>query len=55
MPPVVDTRLLEIDSLDRALDHLFPTAVTITRTSDEDFQSRQLVVSLDAKHVAELL
>jgi hypothetical protein len=54
MPLAAEARL-EIDSIDRALDQLFPTAVTITRTSDEDFQSRQLVVSLDGKRIAELL
>ena len=34
---------------------LFPAAVTITRTSQEDFGSRQLVVSLDGEHAATLL
>ena len=38
-----------------ALDYLFPTAITITRTSEEDWKSRQLVVSLDGKRVGELL
>jgi hypothetical protein len=37
------------------LDHLFPTSVTITRTSEEDWKSRQLVVSIDGKRVGELL
>ncbi len=40
---------------DFAIDHLFPTSLTITRTSEEDWKSRQLVVSVDGKHVAELL
>jgi hypothetical protein len=33
----------------------FPAAVTITRTSQEDFGSRQLVVSLDEEPAATLL
>ena len=37
------------------LDQLFPTSVTITRTSEEDWKSRQLVVSIDGKPVGELL
>lgn len=37
------------------LDHLFPTSLTITRTSEEDWKSRQLVVSVDGKKIAELL
>jgi hypothetical protein len=39
----------------RAIDHFFPTSVTITRTSEEDWKSRQLVVSIDGKQIAELL
>jgi hypothetical protein len=38
-----------------ALDRLFPTSITITRTSEEDWQSRQLVVSVDGKTRGELL
>ena len=38
-----------------ALDQLFPTSVTITRTAEEDWKSRQLVVSLDGKKRGELL
>lgn len=33
----------------------FPAAVTITRTSPEDYQTRQLVVSIDGHEVATLL
>jgi hypothetical protein len=33
----------------------FPASVTITRTSEEDFKSRQVVVSLDGEHVGTLL
>jgi hypothetical protein len=38
-----------------ALDHLFPTSLTITRTSEEDWKSRQLVVSIDGRRMGELL
>ena len=38
-----------------ALDHLFPTSITITRTSQDDWKSRQLVVSVDGIRIAELL
>ncbi|MCA1563767.1 MAG: DUF2846 domain-containing protein [Acidobacteria bacterium] len=45
------------DSLDpRTIrDDLSRTTVTITRTSEADFKSRQLVVSLDGERVGELL
>jgi hypothetical protein len=43
----------EIDFRDLA--DLFPAAVTITRTSDADFKTRQLVVSIDGEHIATLL
>jgi hypothetical protein len=33
----------------------FPSSVTITRTSESDFKSRQLVVFIDGQRVAELL
>jgi len=33
----------------------FPASVTITRTSQADYQTRQLVVSLDGRHVGTLL
>ena len=50
------TREREID-FDRELSvtQLFPTGVTITRTSEEDWKTRQLVVHIDGKKVAELL
>jgi hypothetical protein len=38
-----------------ALAGAFPTSVTITRTSDDDCQTRQLIVSLDGARVATLL
>jgi hypothetical protein len=42
-----------VDSLDEI--DVFPAAVTVTRTSQDDFMSRQLVVSIDDEHVATLL
>jgi hypothetical protein len=47
-------RLVEHDS-HLALDHLFPTSLTITRTSEDDWKSRQLVVSVDGSRIGELL
>jgi len=38
-----------------ATDGLFPAAVTITRTSESDFKSRQLVVAIDGARAATLL
>lgn len=38
-----------------ALSNTFPTSVTITRTSEDDCQTRQLIVSLDGQRVATLL
>ena len=45
------------DSVDRlsAGQERLPAAVTITRSSKEDFGSRQLEVSIDGEHVATLL
>ena len=43
-----------VDEL-RQIAELFPAAVTITRTSQDDFGSRQLVVSLDGEPAATLL
>ena len=40
---------------DFSIDHLFPTGITITRTSEEDWKTRQLVVAIDGTRVAELL
>jgi hypothetical protein len=54
MPIATLDRGVEHD-LDLALDHLFPTSLTITRTSDEDWKSRQLVVSVDGRRIGELL
>ena len=38
-----------------SLDQLFPTGITITRTSEEDWKTRQLVVAIDGTRVADLL
>jgi len=38
-----------------ALEHVFPASVTITRTSQEDYQTRQVLVSIDGIGVATLL
>jgi hypothetical protein len=47
----------ERDNLDDffKLDDRCASTVTITRTSEEDYKSRQLVVSIDNRKVAELL
>jgi len=46
----------EWDSLDDVFDlGDFPASVTITRTSEEDFKSRQLVASIDGQTVGTLL
>jgi hypothetical protein len=51
---------MQVDVDDAAFDlsrisELFPPAVTITRTSQEDFGSRQVIVSIDGETVATLL
>jgi hypothetical protein len=38
-----------------ALSRAFPPSVTVTRTSEEDCQTRQLVVSIDGRTIATLL
>jgi hypothetical protein len=46
----------ERDTFDRFFDRDdFPASVTITRTSQADFQTRQLVVSIDGRRVGTLL
>ena len=40
---------------DYSIDQLFPTGITITRTSEEDWKTRQLVVAIDGRRVAEML
>ena len=48
---------LNIDDFDAWLrpGDVVPSTVTVTRTSEADFKSRQLVVSIDGVFVAELL
>jgi hypothetical protein len=43
-----------VDDTKHAQEH-FPASVTITRTSEEDFKSRQVVVSIDGEHAGTLL
>ena len=43
-----------IDDL-ACFEELFPSAVTITRTSEGDFKSRQVIVWIDGMRVATLL
>src|SRR6476619_4499995 len=55
MPRLLDPSLRDtIDDRDDIQD-LFPAAVTVTRTSESDFKSRQLIVWIDGERVATLL
>lgn len=45
----------QIDDTLTSLAGAFPTSVTITRTAEDDCQTRQLIVSIDGKRVATLL
>ena len=54
MPVATLERQIEFDR-EYSIDQLFPTGITITRTSEEDWKTRQLVVSIDGKRVAEML
>jgi hypothetical protein len=38
-----------------SLEEAFPSSVTITRTSEQDYKSRQLIVSVDGTRLATLL
>ena len=40
---------------DYSIDHLFSTGITVTRTSEEDWKTRQLVVAIDGRRVGEML
>jgi hypothetical protein len=51
MSLVTDDLLSELDRITT----LFPTAVTVTRTSEQDFKSRQVVVTLDGRRLPDLL
>jgi hypothetical protein len=54
MPVALREQQIDFDA-HRELDRLFPTSLTITRTSEDDWKSRQLVVSVDGKRLGELL
>ena len=54
MPVATQDRLVSGEA-HLELDSLFPTSLTITRTSEEDWKSRQLVVSVDGRRTGELL
>ena len=55
MPRLLDPSLRDtIDDQDDIQD-LFPATVTVTRTSQSDFKSRQLIVWIDGERVATLL
>src|SRR4051812_39969256 len=51
MPVLVDDAVYDF----ARLEEVFPATVTITRTSEQDFKSRQLIVWVDGKRVASLL
>ena len=53
--PVAAPERVQSHDPDVAIDYLFPTSLTITRTSEDDWKSRQLVVSVDGRRIAELL
>jgi len=57
MPIVTDERVPPLDSYDRFFecDKSRPAAVTLTRTSQSDFKSRQLVASIDGIPLGNLL
>jgi hypothetical protein len=51
MPVLADDAIFDFAHLEEA----FPTSVTITRTAESDFKSRQLNVWIDSRRVATLL
>jgi hypothetical protein len=51
MPVLVDDAVYDLERF----EEVFPSAVTITRTSDTDFKSRQVIVWIDGIRVATLL
>lgn len=57
MPRPLTPPVLPQEHVDRFFDRrdLFPASVTITRTSNADYKTRQLVVSVDGEKVATLL
>ena len=51
MPVLLDDAAFDLS----LLEEVFPASVTITRTSEADFKSRQLIVWVDGRRVATLL
>ncbi len=51
MPLALDDAAVDL----RAADEVFPATVTVTRTSEADYKSRQLIVWLDGQRTATLL
>lgn len=51
MPVLTDDAVFDFARLEEA----FPSSVTITRTSEQDYKSRQLIVSIDGARLATLL
>ena len=51
MPVLTDDSTVDF----KTLEEQFPASVTITRTSEQDYKSRQLNVSIDGSPVATLL
>jgi hypothetical protein len=57
MGVLADGAIEQLGGLDQdfSIDDAFPPSVTVTRTSEEDFQTRQVVVSIDGRHVSTLM
>src|ERR671913_1193826 len=57
MPMAIEERVPTLDSFDRFFerDESHPAAVTLTRTSESDFKSRQLVASIDGVPLGNML
>ena len=55
MPKLLETSIGDTIEDLRDLQDLFPATVTVTRTSESDFKSRQLIVWIDGARVATLL
>jgi hypothetical protein len=51
MPVLTDDAVFDL----ARLEEQFPASVTITRTSEQDYKARQLIVSIDSQRVATLL
>jgi hypothetical protein len=45
----------DVTSPRRAFEEIFPASITVTRTSEADFKSRQMYVWIDGERVATLL